>query len=46
LEKSNGVVTVRDFLLRKLIVQENTLDRLSRKENNSKETIDYRERQE
>jgi len=43
LEKSNGAVTVRDFLLRKLAAQENTLDGLSGKGNNSKETVDHRE---
>jgi hypothetical protein len=46
LEKSNGTVTVGDFLLRKLAVQENTLKGLSREGKNSKETVDYRKGQE
>ena len=46
LEKSNGTVTVGDLLLRKLTAQENTLDGLSGKGNNSKEIVDYREGQE
>jgi hypothetical protein len=46
LEKSNSAVTVGDFLLRKLAAQENTLNRLSREGKNSKEMVDYKERQE
>jgi hypothetical protein len=34
---------VRDFLLRKLAAQENTLKELSREGKNSKETVEYRE---
>ena len=46
LEKSDGAVTVGDFLLRKLAAQENTLEGLSGKGKNSKETVDYRKGQE
>jgi hypothetical protein len=40
------VVTVRDFLLKKLAAQENTLKGLFREGKNSKETVDYGEGQE
>lgn len=46
LEKSDGAVTVGDFLLRKLAVQENALKGLSGEANDSKETVDHREGQE
>jgi hypothetical protein len=46
LEKSDGVVTVGDFLLRKLAAQENTLEGLSGEGKNSKETVDHGEGQE
>jgi len=43
LEKSDGAVTVGDFLLRKLAVQENTLKGLSKEAKNSKERVNHRE---
>jgi hypothetical protein len=46
LEKSDGAVTVGDFLLRKLAAQENTLKGLSGEGKNSKETVDHGEGQE
>jgi hypothetical protein len=46
LEKSEGEVTVGDFLLRKLAAQENTLKRLSGEVKNSKEMVNRREGQE
>ena len=45
LEKSKGVVTVGDFLLRKLAAQENTLKELSGEATNSKETGNHRGRE-
>jgi hypothetical protein len=46
LEKSDGAVTVGDFLLRKLAAQENALKGLSGDGKNSKEMVDYGEGQE
>jgi hypothetical protein len=46
LEKSDGAVTVGDFLLRKLAAQENTLEGLSGKGKNSIDTVDHGEVQE
>lgn len=46
LEKSDSVVIVGDFLLRKLAAQENTLNGLFKERKNSKEIVDYKERQE
>jgi hypothetical protein len=45
LEKSDGVVTVGDFLLRKLAAQENTSQGLSGEAKNSKELVDHGEGQ-
>jgi hypothetical protein len=46
LEKSDGAVTVGDFLLRKLAAQENTLKGLSEEAKNSKERVNHREGEE
>jgi hypothetical protein len=46
LEKSDGVVTVGDFLLRKLAAQENTLKGLYGEGKNSREMVDQGEGQE
>jgi hypothetical protein len=46
LEKSDGAVTVGDFLLRELAAQENTLEGWSGKGKNSKDTVDHGEGQE
>jgi hypothetical protein len=43
LEKSNSAVIVRDFLLRKLAAEENTLKGISGKGRNNKEIVDYGE---
>ena len=43
LEKSDGAVTVGDFLLRKLAAQENTLMGLSGEAKNSEERVNHRE---
>jgi hypothetical protein len=45
LEKNKNTIIIGHFLLRKLAVQENTLKGLSGEVTNSKETINYKEKE-